>query len=109
MNTIIGSKGVKLSGGQRQRVALARMLYQESEILLLDDVSSALDIDTEIKLWENLKNDSRTRIAVSNRHNALKYADKIIVLKDGEVDSFGNLNELLEYPSEFRKIWGESR
>lgn len=109
VDTVVGAKGVKLSGGQKQRVAVARMLYHSSDIYLLDDVSSALDVDTESKLWNNLKENNKTRIAVTNRHIALKNADKILVLKDGKVDSYGDLNYLLKNSEEFKKIWGESK
>ena len=106
VDTLIGSKGVKLSGGQKQRVAVARMLYQDSDIYLLDDVSSALDVKTETQLWENLKNNNKSRIAITNRHNALLNSDKILVLKNGEFDSMGTVSELLEKSEEFKKIWG---
>ena len=105
--TLIGSKGVKLSGGQKQRVAIARMLAHDSEIFVLDDVSSALDIDTELKLWDRIGQRSKTRIAVSNRHVCLKNADSILVLKDGQIESYGTLNELLKTSPELRAIWGE--
>lgn len=104
--TIIGNKGVKLSGGQKQRVAIARMLYNESEIFILDDVSSALDVNTEIELWEKIANRDKTILAVSNKHVCLEKADKILVLKDGNVDSFGTKEELLKTSKEFNEIWG---
>lgn len=105
-DTLIGSKGVKLSGGQKQRVAVARMIYHDSEVFLLDDVSSALDVVTEGKLWENLKKKNRTRIAVTTRRAALKNADRILVLKDGRCESLGTFGELMESSNEFKKIWG---
>lgn len=105
--TLIGTKGVKLSGGQKQRVAIARMLSHESEIFVLDDVSSALDVDTELKLWDRIGARSKTRIAVSNRHVCLKNADKILVLKDGRMEAFGRPEDLLRTSSELRAIWGE--
>ncbi|MFZ2259101.1 MAG: ABC transporter ATP-binding protein [Clostridiaceae bacterium] len=107
--TLIGSKGVKLSGGQKQRVAIARMLAHDSEVFVLDDVSSALDVDTELKLWEQIGRRNKTRIAVSNRHVCLKNADKILVLKDGRMEAFGTPAELLESSAELRAIWGQER
>lgn len=105
-DTLIGSKGVKLSGGQKQRVAVARMLYHDSEVFMLDDVSSALDVVTEEKLWSSLKKRNRTRIAVTTRHAALKNADRILVLKDGRPEATGTFSEVMESSEEFRKIWG---
>lgn len=105
--TLIGSNGVKLSGGQKQRVAIARMLAHDSEVFVLDDVSSALDIDTELKLWDRIGRRNKTRITVSNRHGCLKNADTILVLKDGSIESMGTLSELLETSRELQAIWGE--
>ncbi len=107
--TLIGSKGVKLSGGQKQRVAIARMLAHDSEVYVLDDVSSALDVETELKLWEQIGRRNKTRIAVSNRHVCLRNADKILVLKDGRMEAFGTPEELLRTSHELREIWGEER
>lgn len=106
-DTLIGTKGVKLSGGQKQRVAIARMLSHESEVFVLDDVSSALDVDTELQLWDKIGARHKTRIAVSNRHVCLKNADKILVLKDGRMEAFGSADELLHTSPELRAIWGE--
>ena len=107
VETIIGSKGVKLSGGQRQRVAVARMFVRKSELYVFDDISSALDIETEIKLWDRMfERKNITAIVVSNRHVALKNADKVIVMKDGKVEAEGNLEELLENCEEMKQIWG---
>lgn len=108
-NTLIGSKGVKLSGGQKQRVAVARMLYQDSEVYLLDDVSSALDVRSENQLWDNLKSKDKTRIAITNRQSALLNADRILVLKDGKVDSIGRYSDLLKESAEFREIFNQNQ
>ncbi len=107
VETIIGSKGVKLSGGQRQRVAVARMFARKAQIYIFDDISSALDIETEIKLWDRVfEKKNTTCIVVSNRHVALKNADNIIVMKDGIIEAQGNLEDLLDNCEEMRKIWG---
>lgn len=106
--TLIGSKGIKLSGGQKQRVAIARMLAHQSEIYVLDDVSSALDIDTELLLWERIGQRNKTRIAVSNRHVCLKNADRVLVLKDGRMEALGSPEELLKTSPELQAIWGEA-
>lgn len=107
LDTLIGSKGTKLSGGQQQRVAAARMFARNSNIFLFDDISSALDVETEKLLWERLfKEKDKTCIAVSNRHAALSKADHIIVLKDGKIEAQGRLQELLDSCEEMRLIWG---
>lgn len=107
VNTVIGSKGVKLSGGQRQRVAVARMFARKADLYIFDDISSALDIETEIKLWDRMfERKNITAIVVSNRHVALKNADKILVMKDGKIEGEGKLEYLLETCEEMRQIWG---
>ncbi|MBV7337358.1 ABC transporter ATP-binding protein/permease [Chloroflexi bacterium TSY] len=84
--TRVGPRGVKLSGGQQQRVAAARLLVREPEFLIIDDLSSALDVETEILLWEHLlaNKAERTILAVSHRPVALRHADQVIVLEEGK-------------------------
>jgi ATP-binding cassette subfamily B protein len=107
IDTVIGSKGVKLSGGQRQRAAVARMFARKADLYVFDDISSALDIETEIKLWDRMfERKNITALVVSNRHVALKNADKILVMKDGKIEGEGRLEELLETCEEMKQIWG---
>ncbi|MHA1622595.1 MAG: ABC transporter ATP-binding protein [Candidatus Heimdallarchaeaceae archaeon] len=108
LDTLIGPKGVKLSGGQRQRLAAARMFARSPEILVFDDLSSALDVETEQLLWRRVfaKRDS-TCIAVSHRPIALRRADNIIVMKDGKIMAQGKLEPLLETCEEMKKLWEE--
>lgn len=107
LDTKVGPLGMKLSGGQKQRGATARMLIRKPDLLVFDDLSSALDVKTEKKLWEGLfEQDDQTYLVVSHRRVALSHADHILVLKDGRVEDQGNLEELLERCEEMRKIWG---
>lgn len=89
VDALIGHRGVRLSGGQAQRLALARALATEPELLLTDDVSSALDATTEARLWANLRKQNTTIIGATTRRAALAHADKVIVLVDGQIASVG--------------------
>ncbi len=106
LDTLVGTRGVKLSGGQVQRTAAARMFVRDPELLVFDDLSSAIDVETEEVLWERVfqRRDS-TCLVVSHRRAALQHADNIVVLRDGKMEVEGKLEDLLATSDEMKRLW----
>jgi ATP-binding cassette subfamily B multidrug efflux pump len=103
--TEIGERGVNLSGGQKQRISLARVHFHKAPVLLLDDCLSAVDVDTEEKLFTQLLNgawEDRTRILVTHRLAILSRVDRIVFLQEGRVVDQGSFSELMARSQLFR-------
>ena len=104
--TIIGDKGIKLSGGQKQRIGIARAIYKNSEILIFDESTSSLDLQTEKSVIESIfkseKNNELTTITIAHRLSTLRYCDKIIELSNGEIKTIYS-NE--DYLNKFKNMF----
>jgi ATP-binding cassette subfamily B protein len=102
-DALVGHRGVRLSGGQVQRLALARALACDAELLLADDVSSALDATTEVELWKALRTQGATVIGATSKTAALAQATRVVVLAEGRVAASGPWADLA---SDWRHLAG---
>ena len=105
-DTEIGEDGITLSGGQRQRLSIARAIAKDSPILILDEATSALDSATErlVQSAINKMQQGRTTIIIAHRLSTIQNADRIIVLKDGEIIEQGSHKELINASGEYAKL-----
>ena len=105
--TLVGQRGVNLSGGQKQRLAIARALLTQPAVLLLDDSTSAVDVETEARLQAALtsKQGGQTRLLVAQRISTVLSADKILILEDGRIAAAGTHDELLATSQIYREIY----
>ena len=106
-DTIIGEKGSSLSGGQKQRVCIARAILKKPKILIFDDATSALDLNTEARLYKALKEymSDVTIILIAQRVASAKGAEKIMVIDDGEIKGIGANDELLKTNEVYQDIY----
>ena len=110
IETVVGARGVKLSGGQIQRSAVARMFATGADLLVFDDLSSALDLHTEAELWQRLfEHREATCLVASHRPAALERADEILVVDGGRIVDRGTLVELLERSAVMTELWEAGR
>ena len=105
-DTITGERGVSLSGGQKQRIAIARAVIKDSPILIFDDSVSAVDMETEKEILENIKKerDGKTTIIIASRVSTVENLDRILVLNDGEVEGFDSHENLLKTSPLYQKM-----
>lgn len=105
-DTVIGERGVGLSGGQKQRISIARALAKKAPVLILDDATSALDMETEKQIQHNLKqSEDMTRIIIAHRISAVRDADEIIVLEGGTIAERGTHEALMQGPTRYHDTW----
>ncbi len=111
LETELGEKGIRMSGGERQRVALARLFFDDSKILILDEATSAMDNITEKKVMENIvkKLKNKTLIIIAHRLETIKNVDLIYVLSDGVIKEKGTYNELLNKKGYFSKLYKSAK
>ena len=110
-NTMLGERGITLSGGQRQRTAISRAIARSPEILILDDVLSAVDTQTEAQILLRLRSvvEGRTSIIVSHRISAIRAANFIVVLEGGRITQLGNHDQLANQPGYYRNLVEKQR
>lgn len=103
INTIVGDRGVRISGGQKQRIGIARALYNNPSILIMDEATSNLDIENENKIIHEINQNkkNRTVIIISHRKNTVKYCDNIFLMKNGLIQELGNYNKIKETYDDF--------
>ncbi|KGF14933.1 ABC transporter ATP-binding protein [Peptostreptococcus sp. MV1] len=110
-NTLIGENGSKLSGGERQRISIARAFLKDAPIILLDEISASLDVENEMEIQDSLNKliENKTVIIISHRLKSIEKADKIVVMKDGVLDSEGGHDDLLAKSNLYRSMVEKSR
>ena len=107
IDTVIGSKGTYLSGGEQQRIAIARVMLKDSPIIIMDEATAFADPDNEYRIQKALTNISKgkTVIMIAHRLSTVVNADRIYVIKDGEIAESGTSDELMAQNGLFSKMW----
>ncbi|MFC3749165.1 ABC transporter ATP-binding protein [Paenibacillus sp. GCM10012306] len=106
-DTVVGERGMGLSGGQKQRIAIARALLKNPRILILDDATSAVDMETEHEIQTGFQEvmRGRTTLIIAHRISSLRHADQIIVMNEGHVQQRGTHKELIEVPGPYQDVY----
>lgn len=106
-DTLLGRGGINVSGGQKQRICIARALLRKPKILILDDSTSAVDTETELRIRNNLNAllSDTTVFIITQRINTMQSADRVIVLEDGEINAIGTPDELIEHSTVYQEIY----
>lgn len=110
LDTLIGENGVRLSGGQRQRLGLARALYRDPKVIIFDEATSSLDVETEKRITKEIMGltGKRTLIIVAHRLSTIKDCEKIYFIKDGEIMNSGTFSDLQKLNNDFKKLSNQS-
>jgi ATP-binding cassette subfamily B protein len=105
--TLVGEHGVGLSGGQKQRIAIARALLMDPKLLILDDSTSSVDLETEQAIQASMRKlmENRSALIITQRLSTAKMADRIVILESGEIRNQGSHEELLDQDDFYRKLY----
>ena len=111
LDTVVGEKGIKLSGGERQRLGIARAIYRQPKLLLMDEATSHLDLESEEKIRDSLHQlfETVTAVVIAHRLTTIKEMDKILVLEEGQLVESGNFDELMVKKGRFFELWEKQK